>query len=171
MNQLECNDIMVKINSNEINLLDGIQFVSSPKCGAIITFSGTIRDQDMRPRSDVLEPIGAIHYEAYESMAKKQILNIIKETIRTNLNLEPGTNSDCQTRAYVGVRLGSVRVGETSLVICVSSIGRRFAHWATMEILNKIKSSVAIWKKIIFADGSAEWIDDKRSEASWLQPK
>lgn len=154
--------------NEELNLLEGVDFVSSTKCGAINTFSGTIRDTDIKStKSGTYLPIVALHYEAYESMAIRQIYEILRETMRLLNATNDGV--DMNSKAYVGLRLGRVPVGEASLVICVSSTGRLQSHKATLMILERIKSSVAIWKKIIFSDGTEEWADDSKSEAIWLK--
>lgn len=148
-----------------LDLSRAIEFAKSPKCGAINVFLGTIRDSDQSPPGgDAVEcrqnePIKAIFYDAYESMARRQILDILEDL--------PG--QDPNIRACVGIRLGLVPVGEASIVICVSSTSRRVSHEAKMTILDQIKSKVVIWKKIIYLDGREEWADTvKPGEAFWL---
>lgn len=170
-------NIGLLIQSDEpLNLSHGIEFVSSVKCGAINTFSGTIRDLDLDESINQLVPIKAILYESHTSMASKQISKIVNETINPELTPnasdtdEPGATPpyDPNARAYVAIRLGTVPVGEASIIICVSSTGRDVSHQAVMRILKEIKSSVVIWKKIVFDDGREKWMDDGRSEAFWV---
>lgn len=161
----KCSRIVI-IKDKRLNVQEGIDFVSSPKCGAINTFLGTIRDAEV----DSSDPnnsstIKGIHYEAYESMAMRQILEIINDTIA----VDHETKVDSNCKVYVGIRLGEVPVGEASILICVSSTGRACSHKAVLMILEKIKSLATIWKKIIFADGTERWADIVKSEAFWLK--
>lgn len=171
---------LVLFTHKPLDLLQGIRFVSSPKCGAINTFLGTIRDHDVdldeygKEGSDNLKPIVGIFYEAYEAMAKQQINNIVESVIDSNSNLLAGNSTDefvvdYNCKIYVAVRLGRVNVSESSIAICVSSTGRHYSHKATMFILEKIKSMVTIWKKVIYADGTERWGDEAKSEACWLK--
>lgn len=150
-----------------LNIADGIEFAKSPKCGAISTFSGTIRDTDFKSSKTIshqLEPILGIYYETYQAMATEQIEEIVNDLITKQSDLV-----DPNSRVYIGIRLGFVPAGETSLIICVSSTSRGFAHDATMTILEKIKSTVVIWKKISFENGDVEWADTSKSNAYWLK--
>lgn len=158
---------------HSFNVSNGLEFVRSPKCGAINTFIGTIRDTDIKfidPNQDQV-PIEAIHYEAYEEMALDQIADILEQTVNSPNPEEPSELAlvDTNSRAYVAVRLGKVPAGEESILICVSSTGSLYSHKATMAILKAIKSRAAIWKQIIFADGHKEWVGAAKSQAAWLR--
>lgn len=161
---LQGEKFQVIIKSEQIlDIGEAIEFVQSTKCGAVNLFQGTIRDSDIGDRhklaTGALEPISAIYYEAYESMAKKQIIHIIESCMKA---------SDPNMRVFVAIRIGTVPVGESSILICVSSTGRQTSHAAVLTILNEIKSKVAIWKKIIYLDGREEWAAQVKSEAFWL---
>lgn len=130
--------------------------MGDPRCGAINSFLGIVRNLEGA------EPIEALFYEAYEPMAKKQMSEIV-EIVLDNCKAEN------ESKAYVMVRLGKVPVGQASIYICVSSKGRYWSHRATIDILQRIKSTVAIWKKAIYCDGREEWVDESKSEAWWLQ--
>lgn len=171
-----------------LNLSKGVEFVSSSKCGAINTFIGTVRDTEIRNSQALVnggngipEPIEAICYEAYESLVRKQVADILESTINSpNLATCCGginnknNNTRCalvdpNSRAYVAIRVGRVPVKEASIIICVSSTSRTCSHKAVMLLLERVKSQVALWKKIIFADGHEEWADISKSEAYWLK--
>lgn len=54
-------------------------------------------------------------------------------------------------------RLGTVPVGEASIVIAVSSPHRKEAFSACEYILEQVKLKVPIWKKEIYEDGEPSW--------------
>lgn len=155
-----------------LDILEGVEFVTSPKCGAINAFLGNIRDTETKlttKSNGCPETIRAIRYEAYDSMVLSQTCDIVEGTINSP-QLESGNSAtvDPNSRAYVAMRLGYTPVQETSIIICVSSTSRKCSHLATMTILEKIKSHVPVWKKIVYLDGHEEWADAK-SEASWMK--
>jgi molybdopterin synthase catalytic subunit len=55
-------------------------------------------------------------------------------------------------------RLGRLEVGETSVLIAVSSVHRAQAFEACRWLIDTLKKTVPIWKKEYFEDG-AVWAD------------
>lgn len=150
----ETTNTRIKIVKDEkLNLLDGIDFVKNRKCGALSTFTGYIRDTDYPSDGTGPRKIKSIFYEAYESMTSSTIQNIIEEIMSSPKEWIQDEN----IRVYTSVRLGEVPVEEEGIIICVSSTGREVAHKSTMRILEDVKSTAPIWKKIIFQDGKTEW--------------
>lgn len=164
MNITDKESTQVVLRRHSLDLREGYDFVKSQKCGAISSFVGIIRDTDTKIAAiDTLEPINAIYYDSYEAMAEKQVLSIAKSAVKSY------SPYDRDVRLYVAIRLGLVSVGEASIVICASSVRRRTSNDIVMSVLERVKRSVVIWKKIIFRDGSEEWAGPCKSEASWLR--
>jgi len=132
---------MVEFVRSEIDILMVVKEVGSPASGATDVFIGTTRDVQNGKRVTLLE------YEAYESMAAKEIKSILNEA-RATWRLEG---------AAIIHRLGKVPVGEASVVIAVSAAHRKEAFEACRYLIDRLKSEVPIWKKEYFADGSVEW--------------
>ncbi|MDO3679582.1 molybdopterin converting factor subunit 1 [Paenibacillus ehimensis] len=114
--------------------------VLHPDHGATLAFVGTTREFTHGKRTTMLE------YEAYEPMALKTMRQIGDELS----SRWPGT------RLAITHRLGTVPVGETSVVIAVSSPHRDAAYEASRYAIERLKQIVPIWKKEIWEDGS-EW--------------
>jgi len=110
--------------------------------GAVCLFVGVVRNEN-RGR-DVLH----LEYEAYEEMALPLMEAIAAETARRF----PVTD------VRVVHRLGRLVVGEASVVIAVSSPHRAEAFAACRFAIDTLKAQVPIWKKELYADGSA-WLD------------
>ena len=55
-------------------------------------------------------------------------------------------------------RLGVVDIGETSLVVSVSSSHRQASFDAIQYVINRLKKDVPIWKKEFF-ENSASWVN------------
>jgi molybdopterin synthase catalytic subunit len=118
-----------------------IDAVRDPSAGAIVSFSGTVRD-----RTAGLEVV-ALEYEAYEPMAARY-LRKIGEEIAAKFPL---------ARVAIAHRIGRLVVGEVSVVIAVSSPHRADAFEACRYAIERLKEDVPIWKKEIRRDGSV-WV-------------
>ena len=130
-----------RVHEAELNA-DGIsQSVEHPGAGAIVVFSGVVRD-NARGRT-----VSALEYEAYPPAAERQLARI---------------GSEMQDRwDLLGVaiehRYGLLQIGEVSVVIAVSSAHREAAFEASSYAIHRIKEIVPIWKKEFYDDGDT-WI-------------
>ena len=109
--------------------------------GAVVTFLGTTRDNFEGKRVITLE------YEAFEEMAVKKL-----EEIRQGLMAEFQIDD-----IAIAHRIGRVDIGQISLVVAVASPHRKEAFLACHEAVDRLKSTVPIWKKEIYEDGS-RWV-------------
>ena len=112
-----------------------------PKAGAVVLFSGDVRD------NNIGKEVAYLEYEAHYSLASKMIKEIIKEAIaKWNLNF-----------AIAQHRIGKVNVGESAVVVITASLHRKEAYQANRHIIDRIKHEVPIWKCEVFSDGSKQW--------------
>ncbi len=114
--------------------------VHDPSHGASLTFNGTTREFTQGQRTVLLE------YEAYVPMA----MNTMKQIGDEIADRWPST------RTAITHRLGTVRIGETSVVIAVSAAHRDACYEASRHAIERLKQIVPIWKKEVWEDGS-EW--------------
>lgn len=115
-----------------------------PDAGAVATFVGTVRAE-----LDGCKVLTALEYEAYEEMALEQMESARKKAVEKFGVLD----------AAVHHRLGRIPLGEASILVVVASAHRVEAFDACRWIVDKVKADAPIWKKNIWADGSAEWVD------------
>jgi MoaE-MoaD fusion protein len=115
--------------------------VAHPGAGAIATFIGTVRDRG-RGRA-----VTHLEYEAYAPAAELSLAQIGDE-IRHTWGIE---------HVAIVHRVGSLTVGEASVVISVASAHREDAFAACRYAIERIKEIVPIWKKEHYADGAA-WV-------------
>jgi molybdopterin synthase catalytic subunit len=109
--------------------------------GALVTFAGTVRD-NARGKTVV-----ALDYEAYPPAAEKML-----EQIGDEIYEQWGIPT-----VAIAHRFGLLHVGETSVVIAVSSAHREVAFDACRYAIERIKVLVPIWKREVYEDG-AVWI-------------
>ncbi len=57
-------------------------------------------------------------------------------------------------------RIGTLQVGEVSVVIAVAASHRGEAFDAAEWLIDELKHTVPIWKKEVYTEGEA-WIDDR----------
>jgi molybdopterin synthase catalytic subunit len=113
-----------------------------PDCGAVVLFSGTVRDH-AEGRTDVV----ALAYEAYDEMVVPKLREIVAET--------RARWSDVGRIALVH-RIGRLGLGESSVVAAVSAPHRPEAFAAARFAIDALKVSVPVWKREIWAGGS-DW--------------
>jgi molybdopterin synthase catalytic subunit len=110
--------------------------------GAVCIFDGVARNNTKG------RPTLYLEYEGYEGMAAKTMQQIVDEAHER----WPGID-----RVGITHRLGRIDIGESSVVIVVTSPHRRVAFEACQYAIDRLKQIVPIWKKEYFADG-AVWV-------------
>lgn len=128
------------ITSEALSVEEVCAKVADDEHGAAIAFVGTTRRTTYGRRTVLLE------YEAYVPMALKTMEQIADEIAAR----WPGA------RCAISHRIGSVPVGETSVVIAVSTPHRADGYEASRYAIDRLKQIVPIWKKEVWEDGS-EW--------------
>jgi len=116
-----------------------------PDCGAVVVFSGTVRDHAVDESGDMRDGVEHLTYEAYEEQVVRAFEAIVGE-LRTRW---PDTG-----RVAVLHRLGRMGVGESSVVVGVSSPHRPQAFEAARYAIDALKASAPIWKHEVWSDGS-----------------
>jgi MoaE-MoaD fusion protein len=98
--------------------------VGSPAAGATVLFMGTTRD------------VTSLDYEAYSEMAERRIGEILAECIERH-GLEG---------AAAEHRIGTVPLGEPSVLVAASAPHREEAFAGAREAIDRIKQDAPIWK-------------------------
>jgi molybdopterin synthase catalytic subunit len=111
--------------------------VGRPGAGAIVTFQGMTRDVDR------------LEYEAYAEMAQRRIEAILRECLDRH-GLEA---------AAAEHRVGTVPLGEPSVVVAVSAAHRDEAFAAAREAIDRIKAEAPIWKQEVEDSGDSSWVE------------
>jgi molybdopterin synthase catalytic subunit len=123
-----------------------------PRAGAVVLFSGTVRDH--APDDDGVVRTGVQHltYEAYDAQVVPSFSAIVDELRRR----WPDT-----ARVALLHRTGRLELGESSVVAAVSAPHRPQAFEAARYAIDALKASAPIWKREQWqdADGSvtAAW--------------
>ena len=117
--------------------------VASTESGASTVFVGTVR------RTNDGKVVTGIDYSAYGAMAESEMAAIANEAATRF-----GTS-----RIAVEHRVGTLTLGEASIIIAVSHERRAAAMDAQRYLIEEIKKRVPVWKREHYADGSRDWVD------------
>jgi molybdopterin synthase catalytic subunit len=131
--------IVVRVTGEPLSLESTSAAVADPAAGAIVSFQGTTRE------------VERLEYEAYREMAEERIEAILRECAdRHDL-----------VAAAAEHRVGSVALGEPSVIVAASSAHRPEAFAGAREAIDRIKAEAPIWKKEIDGD-SERWVEGER---------
>ena len=125
----------IDLRALETRLLQGLD-------GASVTFQGVVRN-NTRGRSTL-----RLDYECYEGMAIRKMAEIGRAI----------AGEFAVSRIALVHRLGTMEIGEASVVVIATAPHRRPAFDAALEGINRLKRLVPIWKKEYFADGEV-WVE------------
>jgi molybdopterin synthase catalytic subunit len=112
--------------------------------GASTLFVGTVR------RTNQGREVTGIDYSAYAPMAEREMATIAAEAAERF-----GT-----TRIVVEHRLGTLLLGEASIIIAVSHERRAAAMDAQRYLIEEFKLRVPVWKREHYVDGERSWVDN-----------
>ena len=116
--------------------------VAHTRHGATILFVGTVRDTNDGA------PVSGLDYSSYTAMAEKELAAIVLEAS------ERWDTSDI----VVEHRIGTLRLGEASVVIAVAHPHRAQGYDASRYVIEELKKRLPIWKREHYVDGRTDWV-------------
>ncbi len=134
-------DTWLGLASASLPVAAAYEWAVRPDCGAVVLFSGTARDH-----SEGREDVSLLEYEAYEEHVVPRLGGVADE-LRERW-------PDVRRVAMIH-RIGPVPVGESAVVVAVSSPHREAAFHAGKFAIDALKSSVPIWKREKWRDGES----------------
>ena len=118
-----------------------------PQCGAVVLFSGTVRDHAIDEQGALRDQVESLTYEAYESHVVPRF-----EAIDIELRQRwPETG-----RVVLIHRTGRLELTESSVIVVVSAPHRGEAFDAARFAIDALKLSAPIWKHEVWS-GGADW--------------
>ena len=116
-----------------------------PQCGAVVLFSGTVRDHAADQQGNLRADVSHLTYEAYDEQVVPAFAAIEAE-LRTRW---PETG-----RVALLHRTGRLELMESSVVVAVGAPHRGEAFEAGRFAIDALKASAPIWKHEAWASGS-----------------
>ncbi len=135
-------DTWLGLSATELPVAAAYEWAVRINCGAVVLFSGTVRDH-----AEGRDGVQYLTYEAYEEQAVAKMAEIVDE-IRRRWT---------ETGAVVILhRTGRIELGESTVVVVVSSPHRPAAFEAGRYAIDALKAGVPIWKHEVWDSGS-DW--------------
>ena len=114
--------------------------VEADSSGAVVMFSGVVRDHDGG------REVSALDYQAHPEAER-----FLAECVRRIAD-ETGL------AVAAAHRVGELRIGDVALFAAASAAHRAEAFDACERLVELIKQEVPIWKRQHFGDGVSEWV-------------
>jgi molybdopterin synthase catalytic subunit len=119
------------------------ELVSNVAAGAVVTFSGVVRNHDGGRGVEELE------YSGHPS-AERVIRQVADEIAARATGVRA---------IAVSHRIGPLRIGDVALACAVAADHRQEAFQVCAELVDEVKRQLPIWKRQVFADGTDEWVN------------
>jgi len=129
------------ISAEPLDIVGLLAGAHHPGAGAVVLFSGEVRDNNHG------RAVAFLEYESYIPLASKMIGEILA-TAREKWSLQI---------AVAQHRIGKVAIGDTAVVVITASAHRSEAYAANRYIIDRIKHEAPIWKCEHYTDGTHEW--------------
>jgi MoaE-MoaD fusion protein len=139
----------VRITDEPLSLTKLSAAVADARAGAIVSFQGVTR------------AVERLDYEAYREMAQERIASILEDCIGRHV----------LHAAAAEHRIGSVALGEPSVIVVVSASHREEAFAGAREAIDRIKAEAPIWKREIDGGGGARWVEGQAPRPDPAQPR
>ena len=135
-------DDWVGLTAEALPVGRAVAWAERPECGAVVLFTGTVRDHaEGRPG------VSSLEYEAYEEEVCPRLTSIVAEA---------RTRWPMLGRVALLHRVGLLGVGDTAVLVVVSAPHRAEAFEAARFGIDTLKEAVPIWKKETW-DGGSDW--------------
>ncbi|MFJ5861424.1 molybdenum cofactor biosynthesis protein MoaE [Pseudarthrobacter sp. NPDC092439] len=142
------------LSADPISVDQAIAAVESDTAGAVVSFSGVVRNHDGGRQVERLSY--SAHPTAHQVMA-----DVVARLVagQAEGNGEPDASAPAQpVRIWAAHRIGMLEIGDPALVCAVSAAHRGQAFAVCSELVDRIKEQVPIWKEQFFTDGTVEWV-------------
>ena len=133
--------LLIDILDKPLDVAACTEWVTHPAAGAIDIFVGTVRNQTKG------NEVVRLDFEAYIPMAISEMRKIAEQA-KERWPVQ---------KIVFQHRVGSLAIGETAVIIAVSTPHRKASFEACQFCIDTLKETVPIWKKEIFRDGEV-WV-------------
>ena len=140
-------DSWLGVTTGALPVAEVYEWCLLPSCGAVVLFSGTVRDHAVDGDGVVRSDVSALTYEAYDEQVVPAFQRI-EDELRSRW---PDTG-----RVALLHRTGRLELTESSVIAAVSAPHRPEAFEAARFAIDALKASAPIWKREEWRDGS-DW--------------
>ncbi|MDQ0821903.1 molybdopterin synthase catalytic subunit [Arthrobacter sp. V4I6] len=144
------------LSAAPISVDQAIAAVESDTAGAVVSFSGVVRNHD--GGKPVQRLSYSAHPTAHQVMADVVAALAAEQAAAGSPAGDAGGAPRQPVRIWAAHRIGLLEIGDPALVCAVSAAHRGQAFEVCSELVDRIKAQVPIWKEQFFTDGTVEWV-------------
>jgi molybdopterin synthase catalytic subunit len=141
----ESSDTWVGLTDDQLPIAGAYEWCVMANCGAVVLFSGTVRDHAIDDHGALRTDVQYLEYEAYHEQVEPSFHKIVAE-LRSRW---PHTG-----RVALLHRVGRLALGDSSVVAVVSAPHRAEAFEAARFAIDALKASAPIWKRETWTDAA-----------------
>ena len=131
------------VTEEPLDVEEHARLVGGPAAGAVVSFSGVVRDHDAG------RGVHALEYSGHPAAGE-----VITRVAAQVAAAHPEAHA-----LAVSHRVGPLAIGDSALACAVSAVHRDVAFAACAALVDEVKLQLPIWKRQEFADGSEEWVN------------
>jgi molybdopterin synthase catalytic subunit len=131
------------VTEDPLDVEEHARVVARPDAGAVVSFSGAVRDHDGG------REVRALEYSSHPG-AGDVITRVAAQVVAAHPEV---------LALAVSHRIGPLAIGDCALACAVSAAHRAGAFAACAALVDEVKLQLPIWKRQEFADGSEEWVN------------
>ena len=147
------------LSAEPISVEQAIAAVESDTAGAVVSFSGVVRNHDGG------KPVQRLSYSAHPT-AHQVLADVVAQLVAEQSAAGAASAAGASgagrpgksVRIWAAHRTGPLEIGDPALVCAVSAAHRGQAFAVCSELVDRIKEQVPIWKEQFFTDGTVEWV-------------
>lgn len=133
--------VLASMSGTDVDVAALAALVDVASAGAVVTFTGQVRDHD-HGRS-----VTGIEYVAHPSA--EDVVREVAEDVAARHPVDA---------VAITHRAGVLPVGGVALAVAVSAAHRQEAFAAAGELVEEVKRRLPVWKRQEFPDGTDEWV-------------
>ncbi|HYZ37911.1 MAG TPA: molybdenum cofactor biosynthesis protein MoaE [Pseudonocardiaceae bacterium] len=131
------------VTDEPLDVEDHARLVARVDAGAVVSFSGVVRDHDGG------RGVQALEYTSHPSAS--EVITRVAHQVAT-------AHPDVLALA-VSHRIGSLSIGDSALACAVAAAHRAAAFTACSALVDEVKLQLPIWKRQEFTDGTEQWVN------------
>jgi molybdenum cofactor synthesis domain-containing protein len=131
------------VTEDPLDVEEHSRLVTRSSAGAVVSFSGVVRDHDGG------RGVQALEYSSHPSAGN--VITRVAQKIATG-------HPDVLALA-VSHRIGTMMIGDSALACAVAAPHRAAAFAACAALVDEVKLQLPIWKRQEFTDGTEQWVN------------
>jgi molybdopterin synthase catalytic subunit len=135
--------LRVALTEETIDLAEHEALVAHQAAGAVVGFSGVVRDHDGG------RGVIRLEYSAHPT-AQQTLVEVAEEIARGCTGVRA---------IAVSHRIGTLHIGDAALVAAVAADHRQAAFETCALLVDAVKARLPVWKHQFFSDGTEEWVN------------